>query len=76
MGQASCLPLCRDLSFPGSSLGTHHPEAPASSSTNSNSTNDWLTDLREISTILADCCRRVDPQSTDKALEESEEDFT
>src|SRR4029079_5029886 len=34
----------------------------------------WLLDLHEISTVLTDCCRRVDPQSTDKMLEEAEED--
>lgn len=33
---------------------------------------DWRADLEEISTQLADCCRRVDPHSTDKALEEAE----
>jgi hypothetical protein len=29
--------------------------------------NDWLAELRDISDRLADCCRRVDPTSTDKA---------
>jgi hypothetical protein len=32
----------------------------------------WLPELKEIETVLTDCCRRVDPQSTDKALEEAE----
>jgi superfamily II DNA/RNA helicase len=32
----------------------------------------WRTDLSDISFALADCCRRVDPSSTDKAVEESE----
>ena len=33
---------------------------------------EWLADLREIATVLTECCHRVDPQSTDKALEEAE----
>lgn len=33
---------------------------------------DWLADLREIADLLTDCCRRVDPLSTDKVLEEAE----
>ena len=38
--------------------------------------DEWLAELRDISDRLADCCRRVDPLSTDKALEEAErEDF-
>jgi hypothetical protein len=32
----------------------------------------WRSDLEDISARLADCCRRVDPSSTDKALEEAE----
>jgi hypothetical protein len=34
--------------------------------------DEWLAELREISELLAECCRRVDPLSTDKALEEAE----
>jgi superfamily II DNA/RNA helicase len=34
--------------------------------------DEWLAELRDISDRLADCCRRVDPTSTDKALEEAE----
>ena len=33
---------------------------------------EWLVELREIADRLTDCCRRVDPTSTDKALEEAE----
>jgi hypothetical protein len=33
--------------------------------------NDWFTELRDIADRLADCCRRVDPLSTDKVLEEA-----
>ena len=33
---------------------------------------EWLAELRDISDRLAECCRRVDPLSTDKALEEAE----
>jgi len=36
------------------------------------SAEEWLTELRDIADRLADCCRRVDPQSTDKTLEEAE----
>ena len=36
--------------------------------------DEWLAELREISELLAECCRRVDPLSTDKALEEAEGD--
>ena len=36
---------------------------------------EWLAELREIADRLIDCCRRVDPQSTDKVLEEAEEEF-
>lgn len=32
----------------------------------------WRADLTEISAKLAECCRRVDPSSTDKVLEEVE----
>jgi hypothetical protein len=31
---------------------------------------DWLGELRDIAGRLTECCRRVDPQSTDKALED------
>jgi superfamily II DNA/RNA helicase len=34
--------------------------------------DEWLAELRDIADRLADCCRRVDPTSTDKALEEAE----
>jgi len=34
---------------------------------------EWLADLRDIADRLTDCCHRVDPTSTDKALEEAEE---
>ncbi len=33
---------------------------------------EWLAELRDIADCLADCCRRVDPQSTDKVLDEAE----
>jgi hypothetical protein len=33
---------------------------------------DWLAELSDIATRLTDCCRQVDPLSTDKALEEAE----
>jgi superfamily II DNA/RNA helicase len=36
--------------------------------------DDWLAELREIAERLTECCRRVDPTSTDKALEEAEQD--
>jgi hypothetical protein len=32
----------------------------------------WRADLADLTARLADCCRRVDPSSTDKALEEAE----
>jgi hypothetical protein len=35
----------------------------------------WRADLRELSDQLIDCCHRVDPQSTDKVLEEAEDEF-
>jgi hypothetical protein len=35
---------------------------------------EWLGDLREIADRLAECCRQVDPQSTDKALEDAKDD--
>jgi hypothetical protein len=38
--------------------------------------DEWLGELREISDLLAECCRRVDPLSTDKALEEAEVERT
>jgi hypothetical protein len=38
--------------------------------------DEWLGELREMTERLTDCCRRVDPSSTDKALEEAgEEEF-
>jgi hypothetical protein len=36
------------------------------------SAEEWLTEMKDIADGLADCCRRVDPQSTDKMLEEAE----
>jgi hypothetical protein len=36
------------------------------------SAEEWLTELKDIADRLADCCRHVDPQSTDKTLEEAE----
>ena len=36
--------------------------------------DEWLPELREIADRLAECCRRVDPQSTDKALEDAKDD--
>jgi superfamily II DNA/RNA helicase len=33
---------------------------------------EWLADLRDIADRFTDCCLRVDPLSTDKALEEAE----
>jgi hypothetical protein len=36
------------------------------------SAQEWLTELRDIAERLTECCRRVDPTSTDKALEEAE----
>jgi hypothetical protein len=38
------------------------------------SVDEWLADLRENADRLADCCRRVDPTSTDKMLEEAEQE--
>ena len=35
--------------------------------------DEWLAELREISAVLTEGCRRVDPTSTDKALEEAEQ---
>ena len=35
------------------------------------SAEEWLTDLKDIADRLTDCCRRVDPLSTDKMLEEA-----
>jgi len=34
---------------------------------------EWRAELDEISRTLVDCCRQVDPSSTDKALEEARE---
>jgi hypothetical protein len=34
--------------------------------------DEWLADLRDTADRLTDCCRRVDPLSTDKALEEAD----
>jgi hypothetical protein len=36
------------------------------------SAEEWLTEMKDIADSLADCCRNVDPQSTDKLLEEAE----
>ncbi len=36
------------------------------------SAEEWLVELRDIADRLTECCRRVDPTSTDKALEEAE----
>jgi superfamily II DNA/RNA helicase len=36
------------------------------------SAEEWLTDLKDIADGLTDCCRAVDPSSTDKVLEEAE----
>jgi superfamily II DNA/RNA helicase len=36
------------------------------------SSEEWLTDLKEIADRLTECCRAVDPSSTDKVLEEAE----
>lgn len=33
---------------------------------------EWVADLKDIADRLTDCCRRVDPLSTDKMLEEAE----
>ena len=35
--------------------------------------DEWRSDLQDISERLTECCRRVDPTSTEKALEEAEE---
>ena len=35
----------------------------------------WRADLRELSDKLVDCCHQVDPSSTDKVLEEAEEEL-
>lgn len=37
--------------------------------------DEWRNDLRELSDKLIDCCHQVDPTSTDKVLEEAEEDI-
>jgi hypothetical protein len=36
------------------------------------SAEEWLTDLKDIADRLTECCRAVDPSSTDKVLEEAE----
>ena len=36
---------------------------------------EWLTELKDIADRLTDCCRRVDPLSTDKMLEEAEREI-
>jgi superfamily II DNA/RNA helicase len=36
--------------------------------------DEWLADLRDISDRLTDCCHHVDPTSTDKVLEEAEQE--
>ncbi len=33
--------------------------------------DQWRADLEDISTRLTECCRAVDPQSTEKALEQA-----
>ena len=33
---------------------------------------DWQSELDELTARLVECCRAVDPDSTDKALEEAE----
>lgn len=38
--------------------------------------DEWRADLADISSRLADACRRVDPSSTDKALEETESEMS
>ena len=38
------------------------------------SEEEWRGDLGEIAARLTECCRRVDPTSTDKALEEVEQE--
>lgn len=48
-------------------LGEFRPLTPPETTT-----EQWRADLTDISTRLADCCRRVDPSSTDKTLEEAE----
>ena len=37
------------------------------------SVDEWRTELEEISAVLVECCRHVDPTSTDKALAEAQE---
>jgi superfamily II DNA/RNA helicase len=37
------------------------------------SEEEWLAELSSISGTIVECCRRVDPTSTDKALEEADE---
>jgi superfamily II DNA/RNA helicase len=34
--------------------------------------SEWQTELNDIASTLTDCCRQVDPESTDKTLEEAE----
>jgi hypothetical protein len=36
------------------------------------SLEEWRADLLDIAARLTECCRTVDPASTDKALEEAE----
>ena len=38
------------------------------------SPDEWRADLQDISSRLTDACRRVDPTSTDKALEQAEQE--
>lgn len=33
---------------------------------------EWQSELNEIATMLTECCRQVDPESTDKTLEDAE----
>jgi hypothetical protein len=39
------------------------------------SPEEWEAELRDIADRLTDCCHRVDPASTDQALEETQEEF-
>jgi len=36
--------------------------------------DQWAEDLEEIARRLTECCRKVDPTSTERALEEAESD--
>lgn len=41
----------------------HPPEVPLA---------EWQAELNEMATMLTECCRRVDPESTDKTLEDAD----